>query len=172
MKDLTKKIQDPQPQGNHSKETGKESVTEGLNQLEHLSEVVESPKKTKASNNQDQKVTQNSQPFRPRYPLPPISSIYQPYVLAQMAPRQLLKCYDFLEEGHSKIRCNHLTEDLEKRIVLKCGGTYLFQILREYPQKALHLQRIWLNSSLKNRRILQREWWKKQINPKESKKQQ
>ncbi|MBW0496613.1 hypothetical protein O181_036328 [Austropuccinia psidii MF-1] len=93
MKDLTQEIQNPQPHKLQSKDTGKDSVKEVLNQLKHLSEVVQSPKKRKASNNQDQKVTQNSQPFRPRYPLPPISSSYQPYVLAQMAPRRLLKCY-------------------------------------------------------------------------------
>ncbi|MBW0514634.1 hypothetical protein O181_054349 [Austropuccinia psidii MF-1] len=119
MKDLTKTIKNPQPQENQSKDTGNESVKEVLNQLKHLSEVVESPKKPQASNNQDQRTIQNSQPFRPRYPSPPISSGYQPYVPAQMALRQPLKCYYFLEEGHSAIRCNHLTEDLEKRIFLK-----------------------------------------------------
>ncbi|MBW0556665.1 hypothetical protein O181_096380 [Austropuccinia psidii MF-1] len=93
MKDFTQKIQNPQPQGHQLQDTGKESVKEVLNQFKHLSEVVESPNKTQAGNNQDQKVTQNSQPLRPRYPLPPISSGYQPYVPAQMAPRQLLKCY-------------------------------------------------------------------------------
>ncbi|MBW0570938.1 hypothetical protein O181_110653 [Austropuccinia psidii MF-1] len=141
MKDLTQKIQNPQLQGHQSKATGKESVKEVLNQLKHLSEVVESPNKTQAGNNQDMKVMQNSQPFRPRYPLPPISSGYQPYVPAQMAPRQLLKCYYCLEEGHSAIRCNHLTEDLEKRIVLKMEEPTFFQIFKEYPQKALNLKK-------------------------------
>ncbi|MBW0553803.1 hypothetical protein O181_093518, partial [Austropuccinia psidii MF-1] len=133
MKDLTQKIQNPQPQEHQSKDTGKESVKEVFNQLKNLSEVLESPKKTQASNNQDQKVTQNSQPFRPKDPLPPISSSYQPYVPAQMAPRQLLKCYYCLEEGNSAIRCNHLTEDLEKRIVLKHGETYLFPNFQGVP---------------------------------------
>ncbi|MBW0591381.1 hypothetical protein O181_131096 [Austropuccinia psidii MF-1] len=50
-----------------------------------------------------------------------------------MAPRQPLKCYYCLEEGHSAIRCNHLTEDLEKRIVLKRGGTYLFPNFQRVP---------------------------------------
>ncbi|MBW0541148.1 hypothetical protein O181_080863 [Austropuccinia psidii MF-1] len=76
---------------------------------------------------------QKSQPFSPRYPLPPISSSYKPYVLAQMAPRQLLKCYYCLEEGHYTIRCNHLTEDLEKIIFLKRGGTYLFPNFQRVP---------------------------------------
>ncbi|MBW0491837.1 hypothetical protein O181_031552 [Austropuccinia psidii MF-1] len=133
MKDLTQKTQNPHPQEHQSKDTGKESVKEVLNQLKHLSEVLESPNKTQARNNQDQKSKQNSQPFRPRYPLPPISSSYQPYVPAQMAPRQLLKCYYCLEEGHSAIRCIHLTEDLEKRIVLKHGGTYLFPNFQGVP---------------------------------------
>ncbi|MBW0486711.1 hypothetical protein O181_026426 [Austropuccinia psidii MF-1] len=133
IKDLTKTIKNPQPQENQSKDTGNEAVTEVLNELKHLSEVVESPKKPQPNNNQDHRAIQNSQPFRPRYPSPPISSGYQPYVPAQMAPRQLLKCYYCLEEGHSAIRCNHLTEDLEKRMVLKHGGTYLFPNFQRVP---------------------------------------
>ncbi|MBW0539221.1 hypothetical protein O181_078936 [Austropuccinia psidii MF-1] len=50
-----------------------------------------------------------------------------------MAPRQPLKCYYFLEEGHYTTRCNHLIEELEKRIVLKRGGTYLFPSLQRVP---------------------------------------
>ncbi|MBW0489524.1 hypothetical protein O181_029239 [Austropuccinia psidii MF-1] len=50
-----------------------------------------------------------------------------------MAPRQKLKCYYCLEEGHSEIRCNNLMEDLEKRIVLKHGGTYLFPNFQRVP---------------------------------------
>ncbi|MBW0482393.1 hypothetical protein O181_022108 [Austropuccinia psidii MF-1] len=117
MNDLTQKIKNPQPQEHQLRYNGKESVKEVLNQLKHLSEVVESPNNTQACNNQDQKATQSSQPLRPRYPLPPISSSYQPYVPAQMAPRQLLKCYYCLKVGNSAIRCNHLAEDFEKRIV-------------------------------------------------------
>ncbi|MBW0586767.1 hypothetical protein O181_126482 [Austropuccinia psidii MF-1] len=133
MKDLTQRIQNPHLQGHQSRDTGKESVKEVLKQVKHLSEVFESPNKTQAGNNQDQKITQNSQPFRPRYLLQPISSVYQPYVPAQMTPRQLLKCYYCLEEGHSEIRCNHRTEDLEKRIVLKRGGTYFFPNFQRLP---------------------------------------
>ncbi|MBW0462522.1 hypothetical protein O181_002237, partial [Austropuccinia psidii MF-1] len=104
IKDLTQKIQNPQPQEHQSKDTGKESVKEVLNQLKILSEVVESPKKMKAINNQDHKVMQTSQPTRPRYLLPSISSSYQPYEPSQMALRVLLKCYYCLEEGNSEIR--------------------------------------------------------------------
>ncbi|MBW0555238.1 hypothetical protein O181_094953 [Austropuccinia psidii MF-1] len=50
-----------------------------------------------------------------------------------MAPRQPLKCYYCLEEGNLAITCNHPTENLEKRIVLKCGGTYLFPNLERVP---------------------------------------
>ncbi|MBW0515917.1 hypothetical protein O181_055632 [Austropuccinia psidii MF-1] len=133
MKNLTKTTKNSQPQGNQSKDTGNESDKEVMNQLKNLSEVVECPKKRQPSNNQDQETIQNSQPFRPRYPSTPISSGYQPYVPAQMAPRQPLKCYYFLEKGHSTIRCNHLTEDLEKRIFLKRGGTYLFPNFKRVP---------------------------------------
>ncbi|MBW0490479.1 hypothetical protein O181_030194 [Austropuccinia psidii MF-1] len=50
-----------------------------------------------------------------------------------MAPRQPLKCYYFLEEAHSAIRCNNLTEDLEKRIVLKHEGTYISTNFQRVP---------------------------------------
>ncbi|MBW0533889.1 hypothetical protein O181_073604 [Austropuccinia psidii MF-1] len=137
MKYLTQKIQNPQPQGHQSKDTGNEPLKEVLNQLKCLSKVAEAPKKPQQSHNQDQRTIQNSQPFRPRHPSPPISSGYQPYVPAQMAPRQPLKCYYCLEEGHSTMRCNHLTEDLEKRIVLKRGGTYLFPNFQRVPTEDL-----------------------------------
>ncbi|MBW0564443.1 hypothetical protein O181_104158 [Austropuccinia psidii MF-1] len=92
--------------------------------------------KPQPSNNKDQRTIQNSQKFKLRYPSPPISSGYQPYAPAQMAPRQPLKCYYFLEEGHSAIRFNHLTEDLGKGIVLKCGGTYLFPNFQRLPTES------------------------------------
>ncbi|MBW0533527.1 hypothetical protein O181_073242 [Austropuccinia psidii MF-1] len=50
-----------------------------------------------------------------------------------MAPRQPLKFYHFLEERNSTIRCNNLTEYLEKRIVPKHGGTYLFPNFQRVP---------------------------------------
>ncbi|MBW0577089.1 hypothetical protein O181_116804 [Austropuccinia psidii MF-1] len=50
-----------------------------------------------------------------------------------MAPRQPLKCYYCLEEGNLAIRCNNLTEDLEKRIFLKNGGTYIFPNFQRVP---------------------------------------
>ncbi|MBW0527282.1 hypothetical protein O181_066997 [Austropuccinia psidii MF-1] len=78
---------------------------------------------------------QTPQPFRPKYPVPPISSSYQPYVPAQLAPRQLLTCFYCVEEGNSTVRCNHLTEDLEKKIVLRHGGTYLFPNFEIVPSE-------------------------------------
>ncbi|MBW0576189.1 hypothetical protein O181_115904 [Austropuccinia psidii MF-1] len=145
MKELTQKIQNPQPQENKSKDTGNEPLKEVLNQLKCLSELVESPKKPQPSNNKDKRTIQNSQPFRPRYPSPPISSSYQPYFLDPMAPRLPLKCYYCLEKGHSAIRCNNLTGDLDKIIVLKRGGTYIFpnfqRIPTEGPKSAKELVR-------------------------------
>ncbi|MBW0533537.1 hypothetical protein O181_073252 [Austropuccinia psidii MF-1] len=62
-----------------------------------------------------------------------------------MSPRLPLKCYYCLKKGHSAIICNHLTEDLEKRIFLKHGGTYLFpnfqRIPTEGPKSAKELVR-------------------------------
>ncbi|MBW0468536.1 hypothetical protein O181_008251 [Austropuccinia psidii MF-1] len=136
MKDLTQKIQNPQPQEHQSRDTGKDPVKEVFNQLKHLSEVVSSPKKPQSRNNKNQRFMQNSQQFKPRYPLTPISLIYQPYAPARMAPRQPLKCYYCLEEGTFATRCNHLTEDLEERIVFKGGGTYLFPNSQRVPTEA------------------------------------
>ncbi|MBW0551072.1 hypothetical protein O181_090787 [Austropuccinia psidii MF-1] len=76
---------------------------------------------------------QNSQPFRPRYALKPIDSSHQPYVPHKMAPRKPLNCHYCLEEGNSTIRCNNLPEDLEKIIVSKFGGTYLFPNFERVP---------------------------------------
>ncbi|MBW0591613.1 hypothetical protein O181_131328 [Austropuccinia psidii MF-1] len=42
-----------------------------------------------------------------------------------MTPRQPLRYYYFLEEKHSTLRSNDLTEDSEKIIVLRHGGIYL-----------------------------------------------
>ncbi|MBW0478747.1 hypothetical protein O181_018462 [Austropuccinia psidii MF-1] len=140
MKDLTQKIENPQPQEHQSKDTGKESVKEVLNQLKHHSEVVESTKKTQKINKKYQIFTQSSLKLRPRYPLPPISSSYKPYLPAQIDPRQPLKCYVSIEERNSAIRCNHITEDLERRAVFKHGGTYLFpnfqRVFTEGPTSA------------------------------------
>ncbi|MBW0477787.1 hypothetical protein O181_017502 [Austropuccinia psidii MF-1] len=138
MKDLTQIIKDPQPQENQSKDTGNEPLKEVLNQLKHLSEVVESPKKPQPRNNQDQRTIQKSQPFRPRYPSPPIFS-------GSNGSKNAIEVLFLLEEGHSAIRCNHITKDLEKRIVLKHGGKYLFpnfqRIPTECPKSAKELAR-------------------------------
>ncbi|MBW0480867.1 hypothetical protein O181_020582 [Austropuccinia psidii MF-1] len=61
-----------------------------------------------------------------------------------MAAIQPLKCYYCLE-GNSLIICNNLTEDFEKRVVLKRGGTYVFpnfqRILTESPKSEKELAR-------------------------------
>ncbi|MBW0564300.1 hypothetical protein O181_104015, partial [Austropuccinia psidii MF-1] len=91
VKELTHKLQNsPQPEPQPINE-GKESVKEVLNKLKTLSEAVNPPKRN-CKNNQEQILPQNNQPYRPRNPLPPFSSSYQPYIPAQMAPGPPLKC--------------------------------------------------------------------------------
>ncbi|MBW0533994.1 hypothetical protein O181_073709 [Austropuccinia psidii MF-1] len=72
---------------------------------------------------------------KPRNPLPPFSSSYQPYIPAQMAPRPPLKCAYCKEEGHSATRCTHLAEDLDKRIVRTQGASYLFPNYQRVPME-------------------------------------
>ncbi|MBW0587370.1 hypothetical protein O181_127085 [Austropuccinia psidii MF-1] len=85
-KDQKSSTTEPKPRNE-----GKESVKEVLNQLKTLSEAVNPPRRN-WNNNQEQILPQNNQPYRPRNPLPPFSSSYQPYIPAQMAPRPPLKC--------------------------------------------------------------------------------
>ncbi|MBW0557534.1 hypothetical protein O181_097249 [Austropuccinia psidii MF-1] len=114
---------------------------------------------------------QDSQTFRPRYPLPPISSSYQPYVPAKMAPRQLLKCYYFLEEGNSTIRFNHLTEDLEKRAFLKYGGTYLFPKFQRVPTEGPTSAKEFVRNFAKEKEGFTKKRWKNELNTQISNKQ-
>ncbi|MBW0509656.1 hypothetical protein O181_049371 [Austropuccinia psidii MF-1] len=102
-KELTHKLKNtPQPQPQPRNE-GKESVKEVSNQLKNLSEAVDPPRRN-CNNNQEQRSPQKNQPYRPRNPLPPFSSSYQPYIPAQMAPRPPLKCAYCKEEGHLATR--------------------------------------------------------------------
>ncbi|MBW0546705.1 hypothetical protein O181_086420 [Austropuccinia psidii MF-1] len=91
VKELTQKIKIPPQPEPQPRNYGKESVKEFLNQLKTLSEAVNPPRRN-WNNNQEQRFPQNNQPYRPRNPLPPFSSSYQPYIPAQMAPRPPLKC--------------------------------------------------------------------------------
>ncbi|MBW0534467.1 hypothetical protein O181_074182 [Austropuccinia psidii MF-1] len=121
VKELTQKIKNPPQPEPQPRNEGKESVKEVLNQLKTLSEA----------------------PYRPRNPLPPFSSSYQPYIPAQMAPRPPLKCAYCKEEGHSATRCTHLAEDLDRRIVRTQGASYLFPNYQRVPMEG--------NESAKNK---------------------
>ncbi|MBW0495167.1 hypothetical protein O181_034882 [Austropuccinia psidii MF-1] len=72
---------------------------------------------------------------KPRDPLPPFSSSYQPYIPAQTAPRPPLRCAYCKEEGHLATRCTHLAEDLDKRIVKTQGASYLFSNSQRVPME-------------------------------------
>ncbi|MBW0488837.1 hypothetical protein O181_028552 [Austropuccinia psidii MF-1] len=90
----------------------------------------------------DIKLPQNSQPYRPRNPLPPFASSYKPYIPAQMSPRPPIKCAYCKEEGYSDTKCTHLAEDLDRRIVRTQGASYLFPNYQRVPMEG--------NESVKN----------------------
>ncbi|MBW0468203.1 hypothetical protein O181_007918 [Austropuccinia psidii MF-1] len=91
VKKLTHKLKNPPQPEPHPRSEGKESLKEILNQLKTLLEAINPPRKD-WNNNQDQRFSHNNQAYRPRSPLPPFSSSYQPYIPAQIAPRPQLKC--------------------------------------------------------------------------------
>ncbi|MBW0532584.1 hypothetical protein O181_072299, partial [Austropuccinia psidii MF-1] len=93
------------------------------------------PPRQNWNNNQEQRLPQNNQPYRPRNCLPPFSSSYQPYIPAQMAPRPPLKCAYCKEEGHSATRCTHVAKDLDIRIVRTQGASYLFPSYHRIPME-------------------------------------
>ncbi|MBW0532908.1 hypothetical protein O181_072623 [Austropuccinia psidii MF-1] len=129
---LTHKLKIPSQPEPQPRNEVKESDKEVLNQLKALSEAVNPPRRN-WKNNQEERLSQNNQPYRPRNPLPPFSSSYQPYIPAQMAPRPPLK-YDYCkEEGHSATRCSHFSEDLDRRIFRTQGASYLFPNCQRAP---------------------------------------
>ncbi|MBW0551642.1 hypothetical protein O181_091357 [Austropuccinia psidii MF-1] len=117
VKERTQKIKNPPQQEPQPRNAGKDSVKE------------------ESENNQEQRLPQNNQPYRPRNPLPPFSSSYQPYIPAQVDPRPPLKCSYCKEEGHSATRCTHLSEDLDSRIVRTQGESYLFPNYQRVPME-------------------------------------
>ncbi|MBW0523100.1 hypothetical protein O181_062815 [Austropuccinia psidii MF-1] len=77
VKELTHKLKNsPQPEPQPRNE-GKESVKEVSNQLKTLLAAV-NPPRSNWNNNQEQRLPQINQLYRPRNPLPPFSSSYQP----------------------------------------------------------------------------------------------
>ncbi|MBW0570838.1 hypothetical protein O181_110553 [Austropuccinia psidii MF-1] len=134
VKELTQKIKNPPQPEPQPRNEGKESVKEVFNQLKTLSEAVNTPRRS-WKNKQEQRFPQNNQPYRPRNPLPPFSSSYQPYIPAKMAPRPPLECAYCKEEGHSATKCTHLAEDLDKRIFRTQGASYLFPNYQRVPME-------------------------------------
>ncbi|MBW0560407.1 hypothetical protein O181_100122 [Austropuccinia psidii MF-1] len=134
VKELTHKLKSPPQPEPQPRNEGKELVKEVLNQLKTLSESVNPPRRN-WQNNQEQRLPQNHQPYRPRNPLPPFSSRHQLYIPAQMAPRPPLRYAYCKEEGHSATRCTHLAEDLDRRIVRTQGASYLFPNYQRVPME-------------------------------------
>ncbi|MBW0500444.1 hypothetical protein O181_040159 [Austropuccinia psidii MF-1] len=113
---------------------GKESVKELSNKLKNVSEAFNPPRRN-WNNNQEERFPQNNQPYRPKNPLPPFSSSYQPYIPAQMDPKPPSKCAYCKEKGHSETRCTQLAEDLDRRIVRTQGASYLFPNYQRVPME-------------------------------------
>ncbi|MBW0528489.1 hypothetical protein O181_068204 [Austropuccinia psidii MF-1] len=135
VKELTQKIRNPQQPEPQLRNEGKESAKEVLNQLKKLSEAANTPRRN-WNNNHKRRFPQNNQTYRPRNPLPPFSSSYQPYIPAQMAPRPPLKCAYCKEEGHSATRCTHLAEDLDKKNFQNSRRILLISQLSERTSRA------------------------------------
>ncbi|MBW0554890.1 hypothetical protein O181_094605 [Austropuccinia psidii MF-1] len=134
VKEITQKIKNPPQPELQPRSEGKESVKEVLNQLKTLSEAINPPRRN-WKNNQEQRLPQNNQPYRPRNPLPPFSSSYKPYIPDQMAPRRPFKCAYCKGEGHTATRCTQIAEDLERRIVRTQGASYLFPNYQRVPME-------------------------------------
>ncbi|MBW0536929.1 hypothetical protein O181_076644 [Austropuccinia psidii MF-1] len=97
MKDITRKIQNPQAQEAHVNEVPKEvNPMKGvLDQLKELSKAFNSPKKVwkDKPNTQGSGLAPNAKPFRQRNTQAPLPANFQPYVPAQLYTRTPLKCY-------------------------------------------------------------------------------
>ncbi|MBW0543233.1 hypothetical protein O181_082948 [Austropuccinia psidii MF-1] len=134
VKEITQKIKNPPKPEPQPRNEGKESVKEVLSQLKTLSEAVNPPRRN-WNNNQEQRFPQNNQPYRPRNPLPQLSTSYQPYIPAQMTQRLPLKCAYCKEEGCSETRCPHCAEDLDRRTFRTQGESYLFPNYQRVPME-------------------------------------
>ncbi|MBW0488161.1 hypothetical protein O181_027876 [Austropuccinia psidii MF-1] len=64
-----------------------------------------------------------------------ISSSYQTYIPAQIAPRPPLNYAYCKEEGLSATRCTHLAEYLDRRIVRTQGASYLLPNYQRVPME-------------------------------------
>ncbi|MBW0525744.1 hypothetical protein O181_065459 [Austropuccinia psidii MF-1] len=141
---------------------GKESVKQLLNQLKTLPEGANPPRRN-CNNNQEKRFPQNNQPYRPRNPLPPFSSSYQPYIPAQMAPRPPLKCAYCKEKSHSETRCTHLAKDLDKRIFRTQRESYLVTNYQQVPMEGNESAKDIVRAFAKEQAALKKKFMEKPV---------
>ncbi|MBW0480525.1 hypothetical protein O181_020240 [Austropuccinia psidii MF-1] len=134
VKELTHKIKNTPQTEPQPRNAGEKSVKEVSNQIRNISEAFNPPRRN-WNNYQKQIFSQKNKTYRPRNPLPPFSSSYQPYIPAQMSARPPLIFDYFKEEGPSTTRCTHLAKDLDKRIVRSQGYSYLFPNYQGVPME-------------------------------------
>ncbi|MBW0556245.1 hypothetical protein O181_095960 [Austropuccinia psidii MF-1] len=120
MKELTKTLKEQQVVVNKEVPREKEVSKQFMEQLDELSKISK-PQKIAYANPQAK-----TPGFRPKENLPPASSRYVPYALAQNAPKPFVRCYCCSEEGHSTGIFNELIEDQNKKWVIRQGFKYLY----------------------------------------------
>ncbi|MBW0521328.1 hypothetical protein O181_061043 [Austropuccinia psidii MF-1] len=134
LKDLNNKIKEQQRPRIYDQGEKKE-IKDFIKQIKELTEEVLPP------NQIGQVFKQENQTRYPKDILPPFSQRHIPYTPAQNIPKNHVKCYYCLEEGHSVHRCNYLFGDQNKKWVSRKGGGFFFPIGKEFQLMGKHLQR-------------------------------
>ncbi|MBW0513429.1 hypothetical protein O181_053144 [Austropuccinia psidii MF-1] len=98
-----------------------------MHQLNELTNVA-TPQKKVTNNPQS-----SNQVLRPRDNVSPQPNRRVPYVPAQNVPKFTVKCYYFMEEGHSVGRCTELVDDKNKKWVIRKVFNYLYPNWERVP---------------------------------------
>ncbi|MBW0555761.1 hypothetical protein O181_095476 [Austropuccinia psidii MF-1] len=127
MKELTKALREQKEVDKDEAPPENEDVKQFMDKLNELTNVAK-PKKKIINNPQS-----NNQGFRPRANASPPPNRSVPYVSAQNVPKFSVKCYYFMEEGHSVGRCSELVEDQHKKWAIRQGFNYLYPNWERVP---------------------------------------
>ncbi|MBW0542330.1 hypothetical protein O181_082045 [Austropuccinia psidii MF-1] len=104
-----------------------EDVKNFMEQLNELTNVATPQKKI------INKPQSNNKGFRPRDNVSPPPNRSVSYVPAQNVPKFTVKCYYYMEEGHSMGRCNELVNDQNKKWVIRQCLHYLYPNWERVP---------------------------------------
>ncbi|MBW0548493.1 hypothetical protein O181_088208 [Austropuccinia psidii MF-1] len=127
MKELTKTLKGQKEVVKDEAPAENEDVKQFMDQLNGLTNVAK-PQKEIINNPQSK-----NQGFRPRDNVSPPPNRSVPYVQAQNVPKFSVKCYYFMEEGHSVGRCSELVEDQNKKWAIRKGLNYLYPNWERVP---------------------------------------